>query len=59
MAHYSPYLIKTDFMKQVIERLFVKDDTREHFQWSTTIFMIMLFLTFWGVSFYVLVNSLA
>ena len=46
-------------MKQVIARLFVKDQDREPFQWSTTIFMILLFLTFWGVSFYVLVNSLA
>jgi hypothetical protein len=46
-------------MKQVIERLFVKDEAREPFQWSATIFMILLFLTFWGVSFYVLVNSLA
>ena len=59
MAHYSIYLSKTDFMKQVIERLLVKDETREPFQWSATIFMIVLFLTFWGVSFYVLVNSLA
>ncbi|MFL5789170.1 MAG: hypothetical protein ACJ748_14015 [Flavisolibacter sp.] len=47
-------------MKQVLQRLLVaKDDTREKFQLSTTIVMILLFLTFWGVSFYVLMNSLA
>jgi hypothetical protein len=46
-------------MKQVLQRLLVADDTREKFHLSTTIFMILLFLTFWGVSFYVLVNSLA
>jgi hypothetical protein len=47
-------------MKQVLQRLLVaKDDTHEKFRVSTTIFMILLFLMFWGVSFYVLVNSLA
>jgi hypothetical protein len=46
-------------MKTVIERLFVQDENREPFRMSSAIFMILLFLTFWGVSFYVLVNSLA
>lgn len=46
-------------MKQVLQRLVTKDETHEKFHLSTTIFMILLFLTFWGVSFYVLVNSLA
>ena len=47
-------------MKQVLQRLLVaNDETREKFHLSTTIFMILLFLTFWGVSFWVLVNSLA
>jgi hypothetical protein len=46
-------------MKQVLQRLVAKDETHETFHLSTTIFMILLFLTFWGVSFYVLVNSLA
>jgi hypothetical protein len=46
-------------MKQVLQRLLVRDDHREKFNMSSTIFMILLFLTFWGVSFYVLVNSLA
>ena len=46
-------------MKQVFERLVSKDETHENFHLSSTIFMILLFLTFWGVSFYVLVNSLA
>ncbi len=46
-------------MKQVLQRLMVADTTHDKFNMSTTIFMILLFLTFWGVSFYVLVNSLA
>jgi len=46
-------------MKQVLQSLVVKDETHEKFHLGTTIFMILLFLTFWGVSFYVLVNSLA
>jgi hypothetical protein len=50
---------KIDVMKQVLQRLVAKDETHEKFHLSTTIFMILLFLTFWGVSFYVLVNSLA
>jgi hypothetical protein len=50
---------KFDDMKQVLQRLVAKDETHEKFHLSATIFMILLFLTFWGVSFYVLVNSLA
>jgi len=47
-------------MKQVLQRLLVaKDQTHEKFRFNTTLFMILLFLMFWGVSFYVLVNSLA
>lgn len=46
-------------MKQVLQRILVANDTTENFHLSTTIFMILIFLTFWGVSFYVLVNSLA
>lgn len=46
-------------MKQAIERLFVKDDSKEQFKLSAAIFMIVLFLTFWGASFYVLINSFA
>lgn len=51
--------LKIDIMKQVLHRLVAKDETHEQFHLGTTIFMILLFLTFWGVSFYVLVNSLA
>jgi hypothetical protein len=51
--------LKTNIMKQVLQSLVVKDETHEKFHLGTTIFMILLFLTFWGVSFYVLVNSLA
>jgi hypothetical protein len=46
-------------MKMVIEKLWKKDENSEPFQLSSALFMILLFLTFWGVSFYVLVNSLA
>ncbi|HEX2609243.1 MAG TPA: hypothetical protein VHK91_17800 [Flavisolibacter sp.] len=47
-------------MKQMLQRLVVsKDESREAFHLPTTLFMILLFLTFWGVSFYVLVNSFA
>jgi hypothetical protein len=46
-------------MKQAFERLVKKEGVGEKFQFSTTVFMILLFLTFWGVSFYVLVNSYA
>lgn len=46
-------------MKQAWERIVEKDSTHEKFHLMSTIFMILLFLTFWGVSFYVLVNSFA
>ena len=46
-------------MKQVLQRLLVANHTHDKFNISTTLFMILLFLTFWGISFYVLVNSLA
>jgi hypothetical protein len=46
-------------MKQAIERLLRIEDRTEKFQRFSTVFMILLFLTFWGVSFYVLVNSFA
>lgn len=46
-------------MKQVIERLIQKENKKDSFHFSTSLYMILLFLTFWGVSFYVLVNSFA
>lgn len=46
-------------MKQVFERLVKKGKQYEQMHFLSTIMMILLFLTFWGVSFYVLVNSLA
>ena len=46
-------------MKQVIERLIQKENKADKFHLSTSLYMILLFLTFWGVSFYVLVNSFA
>lgn len=46
-------------MKQALERIVKKEDTREKFHLLSTMLMILLFLAFWGVSFYVLVNSLA
>ena len=35
------------------------NQTHEGFHFGTTIAMILLFLAFWGVSFYVLLNSYA
>ncbi|MGV3528323.1 MAG: hypothetical protein ACO1OO_05455 [Flavisolibacter sp.] len=47
-------------MKQVLSKLMsTAGETHEKFHLSTTVLMILLFLTFWGVSFYVLVNSMA
>jgi len=46
-------------MKQAIERLVKMENTQEKFHLLSTVVMILLFLTFWGVSFYVLVNSFA
>lgn len=46
-------------MKQVLQRLLNAEDRAEKFHNVSTVFMILLFLAFWGVSFYVLVNSFA
>lgn len=46
-------------MKQALERIIAKESASGKFQAMTTLMMILLFLTFWGVSFYVLVNSFA
>jgi hypothetical protein len=47
-------------MKPVIERLLEAGDKKKNnLQLSTTLYMILIFLAFWGVSFYVLLNSLA
>jgi hypothetical protein len=46
-------------MKQSIDRLLKSEATHEGFQLGSALIMILLFLTFWGVSFYVLLNSLA
>ncbi|MDB5206211.1 MAG: hypothetical protein JWR72_1286 [Flavisolibacter sp.] len=46
-------------MKQVLQRLLRRDDGSEKYQGMITIYMIVLFLTFWGISFYVLLNSFA
>ncbi|HEU0110330.1 MAG TPA: hypothetical protein VFQ73_05605 [Flavisolibacter sp.] len=46
-------------MKQMWTRLFLTRNESDKFQLKSSILMILLFLTFWGVSFYVLVNSLA
>ncbi len=42
--------------KRVLEQTEVK---AEKINLHTALFMIFIFLAFWGVSFYVLVNSLA
>jgi hypothetical protein len=46
-------------MKHAIERLIKNQSKGNGLHISTTVYMILLFLTFWGVSFYVLVNSFA
>ncbi len=46
-------------MKQVMQRLLRAENGTEMFHSLSTIFMILLFLAFWGVSFYVLVSSFA
>jgi hypothetical protein len=46
-------------MKQVLQRLLTRDDNSEKFKFMSAVYMILLFLTFWGISFYVLVNSFA
>ncbi len=46
-------------MKQMWQKIMVAETTHDKFHFGSTIFTILLFLTFWGVSFYVLLNSLA
>ena len=46
-------------MKQMLHKIMIAEKTHDKFHFGSTIFMILLFLTFWGVSFYVLMNSLA
>jgi hypothetical protein len=46
-------------MKQALERIVTKEGAGDKFNFMKTLMMILLFLTFWGVSFYVLVNSFA
>lgn len=50
----------TKYMKQMLQKLVLSgEQTHDKFHLGSTIFMILIFLTFWGVSFYVLLNSLA
>jgi hypothetical protein len=46
-------------MKTVMKRLSAGANSHEGFHLGMTIVMILLFLAFWGVSFYVLLNSYA
>jgi hypothetical protein len=47
-------------MKQSWKRLMEQTEVKaEKFNSHTALFMIFMFLAFWGISFYVLVNSLA
>lgn len=48
-------------MKQVLHKLLAVggEQTHDKFHLGSTVLMILIFLTFWGVSFYVLLNSLA
>lgn len=46
-------------MKTILEQLVgvVKKDREDDFNWGATIVMILLFLTFIGTSFYILISS--
>jgi hypothetical protein len=49
-----------NIMKQSWKRLMEQTEVKaEKFNSHTALFMIFMFLAFWGISFYVLVNSLA
>ncbi|RYY82708.1 MAG: hypothetical protein EOO15_22565 [Chitinophagaceae bacterium] len=50
---------KTESMKDVMKRMSVVNESHEGFHLGTTVMMIVLFLAFWGVSFYILLNSYA
>ncbi|WP_460567153.1 hypothetical protein [Flaviaesturariibacter terrae] len=51
--------LKTNVMKDVMKRMSAVSESHEGFHLGTTIMMIVLFLAFWGVSFYILLNSYA
>lgn len=46
-------------MKTVMKWISETNQSHEGFQLETAIAMILLFLAFWGVSFYILLNSYA
>ncbi|WP_165871526.1 hypothetical protein [Flaviaesturariibacter flavus] len=46
-------------MKQVLKQMNAVNESHEGFHLGTTIMMILIFLAFWGVSFYILLNSYA
>lgn len=51
---------KLDIMIQKWQRLLAMNEkTHDQFRLSAAIGMILIFLAFWGVSFYILVNSFA
>jgi hypothetical protein len=51
--------LKTIFMKEVLKRMSAVNESHQGFHLGTAIMMIVLFLAFWGVSFYILLNSYA
>lgn len=55
--NYTTY--KTTKMKQALQRILKAENGTEMFHNLATVFMILLFIAFWGVSFYVLVSSFA
>jgi hypothetical protein len=46
-------------MKEVLKRMSAENESHEGFHLGAAIMMIVLFLAFWGVSFYILLNSYA
>lgn len=58
MAQFSAIYKKHVSMKSILEQLgVVNQESNEDFNWGATIVMILLFLTFIGTSFYILISS--
>lgn len=58
MAQFSAIYMKHVSMKSILEQLgVVNQESNEDFNWGATIVMILLFLTFIGTSFYILISS--
>ena len=61
MAYYYHWIMQTkfDIMKQVGNREVTKGKQTRMFHLNTAFYMVLVFIFFWAISFYVLLNSLA